>query len=182
VDYQLRPGDIYLTCFGGPIGWLITILQALVAFDPSRYSHAGVVLRGGWTLSAQWPYPTLVHIDDLLEQNRGKPVAFIEAPDWADRDAIVDAALSLVMRRYSLWSYLWIGLTRLRIRPRWLRELVASDRTLICSALADRAWMLAGVHAFNDGRLLGEVTPGDLAHVGTIHHYGTGPYRQEETS
>lgn len=176
MDYTPRPGDLYLTRFGGPIGWLITLLQALVAFDPSRYSHVGVVLRGGWTLSAQWPYPTMVHLDDLLTENQGKPVAFIEAPEWADRDAIVNAALSLSMRHYSLASYLWIGLTRLHIRPQWLRRLVASDRTLICSALADRAWMLAGVQAFNDGRLLGEVTPGDLAHVGTIHHHDTGPY------
>lgn len=177
--YEPKPGDLYLTRFGGPVGWLITLLQAVVAFDPSRYSHAGVVLANGWTISAQWPYPTMVPLAQLLEENKGKPVAFIEAPEWADRDAIVDAALQLLGRRYSLWSYLWLGLSRLHIRPRWLRAKVAGDRTLICSALADRAWMLAGVHCFDDGRPLGEVTPGDLAHVGTIHHYNTGPYREE---
>ena len=179
MNYQPKPGDIYLTRFGGPVGRLITVLQAVVAFDPSRYSHAGVVLKGGWTISAQWPRPTFVTLEQLLADNRGKPVAFIEAPAWADRDRIVASAISLSNRRYSLWSYLWIGLTRLHIRPAWLRSRVAGDRSLICSALADRAWMLSGVHLFNDGRLLGEVTPGDLAHVGTVHHYGTGPYREE---
>jgi len=174
VDYQPRPGDLYLTRFGGPMGTVITLLQAVVAGDPSRYSHAGVVLADGWTMSAQWPRPRLVRLDELTTR---RPLAFIEAPAWADRDAIVTAALSLADRHYSLLSYLWIGLSRLGIRPAWLRCAVASDRTLICSALADRAWALAGVSAFDDGRLLGEVTPGDLAHVGTIHHYGTGPYR-----
>jgi hypothetical protein len=178
VTYTPQPGDIYLTRFGGPVGWWITLLQAVVAGDPSRYSHAGVVLWGGWTMSAQWPYPTLVRLDELLEQNRGKPVAFLQAPEWADRERIVEAALSLRDRRYSLASYLWIGLSRLGIRPGWLRRRVSSDRAMICSALADRAWAMAGVHLFDDGRLLGEVTPGDLAHVGTIHHHNTGPYEE----
>ena len=179
IDYQPKPGDIYLTQFGGFIGWLITILQAVVAFDPSRYSHAGVVLYDGWTVSAQWPRPKLVHLNELYALNRGKPLAFIEVPEWGDRERIVDAAVSLRDRPYALAPYLWIGLARVGIRPGWLRRRVASDKRMICSSLADRAWALAGVHIFNDGRLLGEVTPGDLAHVGTTHHHDTGPYPEE---
>lgn len=180
MNYVPQPGDLYLSRFGGPIGAAITVLQAVVAQDPSRYSHAGVVLYDGWTLSAQWPYPKLVHLDEIYAQNEGKPLAFVEAPPWADRDAITEAALDLGDRHYALAPYLWIGLARLGIRPKWLRRRVASDRRMICSSLADRAWALAGVHAFDDGRLLGEVTPGDLAHIGTIHHHDTGPWPAEE--
>jgi hypothetical protein len=37
---------------------------------------------------------------------------------------------------------------------------------LICSQLVDRACELAGVHLFDDGRLSGQVTPGDLYTLG----------------
>lgn len=174
--YVPQPGDIFLTRFGGPLGWFITAMQGLVAGDWSRYSHAGVFIGNGKIVHAQGRGAVIEDATKILNQ---RPLAILPVPYWADRRLVVHAALSLVGRPYGWFSYLWIGLSRLGIRPGWLRRFLASDRTLICSALADRAWLLAGIHAFNDGRILGEVTPGDLAHVGWVHHIGTGPYRED---
>jgi hypothetical protein len=46
--------------------------------------------------------------------------------------------------------------------PAWVDKRIERDDRLICSQLVDRAYMLSGVHLFNDGRLSMDVTPGDL--------------------
>jgi hypothetical protein len=43
-----------------------------------------------------------------------------------------------------------------------VRDFVADEGHLICSQLVDEAYLRAGVHLFDDGRLPGDVTPGDL--------------------
>jgi uncharacterized protein YycO len=52
------------------------------------------------------------------------------------------------------------GITNKQINQRIERM----DR-LICSQLVDKAYMLAGVHLFDDGRLTQAVTPGDLLNL-----------------
>jgi len=44
----------------------------------------------------------------------------------------------------------------------WIDRRIENTNYLICSQLVDKAYELAGVHLFNDGRLPGQVTPGDL--------------------
>jgi len=60
--------------------------------------------------------------------------------------------------------------------PGWLLDYVAGTGHIICSQLVDQCYLDAGVHLFDDGRFVGDVTPGDLAHVGTIENIGTGPF------
>jgi hypothetical protein len=177
-DYKPRPGDIILVPFAGPIGWLITLLQAVVAGDPSRYSHAAVVIDSEWAVQATFPRAEIAPLSELLAR---RPCAVLVVPPDADylRPRIVEAALGMVGVRYQFAAYLYIGLAKLRIRPRWLLRLLASRAALICSALADRAWADAGLHCFTDGRPFGAVTPGDLAHVGWTRHMSPGPWLED---
>jgi hypothetical protein len=82
-----------------------------------------------------------------------------------------------VCRHYQVLAYLWIGLSRLHIRPAWLLHALETETSLICSAWADRAWALGGIHLFNDHRPFGAVSPGEIARVGWTYHYDTGPYK-----
>lgn len=179
MTYTPKPGDLYLTRFDGLMGAIVGTGQAVIAQDPSRYWHVGVFLDNGEVLSAQ---PHGARIDPAHTVLNDRPLAVLPVPEWAEdrRDLIVNLARKYEGHRYGFWSYAWIGLARIGIRPGWLRHLVASEDWLICSALADRVWFYAGIHLFNDGRLIGEVTPGDIAHVGTVYHVGTGPYRTPE--
>lgn len=175
MTYTPKPGDIFLTQIGGATGAVIRVGQAIVAQDPSRYTHAGIILDNGEVLAAQ---PHGARVDPIESIIDDRPLAILPVPEWAEdrRGLIVNIARKYEGHRYGFWSYVWIGLARLGIRPGWMQRIVASETGLICSALADRAWFYAGIHLFDDGRLIGEVTPGDVAHVGTVHHIGTGPY------
>jgi uncharacterized protein YycO len=55
------------------------------------------------------------------------------------------------------------------IRFRWVDRRIERMDRLICSQLVDKAYDLAGVHLFADGRLPGQVTPGDLLAVIRAH-------------
>lgn len=194
LTYTPRPGDIFLTQIGGLLGLLIRIAQGIGAGDWSRYTHVGVILDDDEVLAAQ---PHGARVDPIESILFDRPLAILPLPGWVDdeqRALIVRIARDYEGHRYGFLSYLWIGLTRLPVvrwrlrtaqtagrRPRgvlgWLMRLVESESTgLICSALADRVWWHGGVHLFR-GHLFGEVSPGDIAHTGTVHHIGTGPYR-----
>lgn len=63
--------------------------------------------------------------------------------------------------------YNWPGLLALAmwqhgIRTLWARHKLADTTDEFCSQLVDDCWTLAGVHAFNDGRPSGDVSPEDL--------------------
>lgn len=46
--------------------------------------------------------------------------------------------------------------------PDWAAKIIENDKRLICSQLVDKSYRKAGVHLFDDGRMTGSVTPGDL--------------------
>lgn len=173
TQYEPQPGDAFLTQIGGALGLGIRAGQA-IAGDLSRYTHAGIVLPGGRVIAGQ---PGGARIDPIGSIIDDRPLAFLPLPEWADRQAVCETAEAMRDWPYGWLSYLWIGLARVGLKPRWLRAAVGdAGAGLICSAFVDEVWRRSGVHLFDDGRLVGEVTPGDLAHVGTVHHYGTGPY------
>lgn len=155
-----RPGDFGLTEIRGITGWLVGLGQFLNG-DASIFSHAFVVLDDGTVMEAQ---PGGARITPLETYSR-RPVAFSThlATTEAQRDEIVRQARLLEGTPYSFLDYLALALTRLRVRPRWLRRYVASTGHMICSQLVDEAYRRAGVHLFTDGRLSQDVTPGDLA-------------------
>lgn len=74
--------------------------------------------------------------------------------------------------------YGWLDIAALTLDAAGIRFAVVDHRIermdrLICSQLVDKAYRLAGVHLFKDGRLSGEVTPGDLLTVLHALHLGS---------
>lgn len=169
----MRPGDFYLTRFGGLTGLLLTIAQALTG-DLSRYLHAGIYLGDGRVIAAHRGGARIYSVEKVMDE---RPLAvsrnYLTLQQRAD---IVKAARDLAGRPYGYLDYLSLALVTLRIRPKWLLRYVEGTGHLICSQLVDVAYQRAGVHLFADGRPSGDVTPGDLAHVGILEHLYTGPY------
>jgi cell wall-associated NlpC family hydrolase len=173
-DYTPKPGDIFMTQITGPLGVAIRIAQGVVAGDRSRYTHAGVCLGDGFVIEAM---PGGARIAPLAATHTRRPLAYSAFElDEDTRERIVAAARGYEGVGYSLGTYLTLGLLGLGLRPRWLRKRVHGTGRMICSQLCDRAYRDAGVQLFDDGRDSGDVTPGDLAHIGRIRHVGTGPY------
>jgi hypothetical protein len=178
-DYQPRPGDLILVPFGGRARKAVRLAQALVAGDWSEFCHVEAVVSSTQTVGAHHPRAC---VSDLAEILARQPIAILPVPDGADGEAIAQAALDLVGVRYQWLAWAWIGLAKLHIRPRWMRRALERPDRLICSALADLARERGGVRMFNDGRLHGAVTPGDLHYVGIVHNLHTGPYVTEGAS
>lgn len=170
--HPLLPGDYVLVQITGFGGLLIRAAQAL-AGDPSIYTHVGIVLDDQTVIGAQ---PGGARIDPIGTVLNARPLAVsYNALSREERARIVTYARSLEGRPYSFLDYLSLALARFRVRPKWLLRYIEDSGHMICSQLVDHVYEVAGVDLFDDGRPHGDVTPGDLAHVGTIHHVGGGP-------
>lgn len=171
--YSPQPGDYFLTAITGFAGGLIRTAQALTG-DPSRYTHAGVVLDDGTVLETMPSGAKITPLSDILERD----VLAFSMFDLTDeqRSAIVGEARKLVGVGYSFVDYLFIGLINLGIRTPQVLNRVSGENHLICSQLVDKAFNNANIYLFDDGRDEGDVTPGDLSHVGVIFHSNTGPW------
>ena len=82
-----------------------------------------------------------------------------------ERIAICNQAIQLVSEPYGWLDIFSIGLLQYGIKPKFIRDRVEHSKNLICSQLVDFAYLLGGVHLYNDGRLPMDVTPGDLARL-----------------
>ncbi|MFI9123852.1 hypothetical protein ACIGW0_31425 [Streptomyces bikiniensis] len=156
------PGDFALTKIGGITGKLVAAGQALVG-DASPVQHAFVYVGYGEIVHAMPGGAEMISIEDASEPvvwSTGK----IPLSD-EQRRTIKREAFNLVGTPYSFLDYASIGLAHFRIRPRWVRDYVADTGHLICSQLVDEVYLRAGIHLFSDGRLPGDVTPGDLWHL-----------------
>lgn len=151
-------GDIGLARIGGILGFFVMLGQAL-AGDASRWTHTFIVLDDENVIAGQ---PGGARIDPLsLYKNKSIYVQMNLTDE--KRQEIVEIARSYEGTPYGWLNYLAIGLARFNIKPKWLRRFIASNKTMMCSQLSDVVYCQAGIHIFNDGRLSGEVTPGDLA-------------------
>ena len=169
-----RPGSFFLAAAEGWAGYGIALGEAL-AGSPSRYTHAGIILDADGTVLEAEPHGarlgnvraykhTLISdgpVQSYLAQN-----GYVDAhPDHGSkiRTAVVAEARKLVGVPYSALDYLALAALHLHLPSAWIRQRVESSGHLICSALVDRAYMNAGIHLFDDGRLPGDVMPSDLA-------------------
>lgn len=142
----------------GRVGALIRVGQWLDGDGFADYEHAFVVADDGARVIEGRPsgagYGALA----------AYPLAAFYSCPEDHREAVAWAAASLVGRRYSWADYFALAAVRFRLdvvaRP--LRAYVQGSGRLICSQLVDYAYQLAGVQLFDDGRLPGDVTPGDL--------------------
>ncbi|MGW0468307.1 hypothetical protein ACWDX6_24030 [Streptomyces sp. NPDC003027] len=153
------PGDFALTKIGGITGEFVAAGQALVG-DAAPVQHAFVYVGGGYIVQAMPGGAEMIPLEDASD-----PVAWStgKIPLTIDeRQSVMEAATDLVGTPYSFLDYASIALAHYRIRPRWVRDFVADTGHMICSQLVDEVYLRAGVHLFDDGRLPGDVTPGDL--------------------
>lgn len=91
-------------------------------------------------------------------------------PTDEQRILIAQAATGMVGTPYGWLDLVAIALAQRRLGrvvdgDEWWVRRIASSRTLICSQLVDRAYLEAGVHLFDDGRIPGLVSPGDLSRL-----------------
>ncbi|MFE0326307.1 hypothetical protein ACFW08_05760 [Streptomyces sp. NPDC058960] len=152
-------GDFALTKIRGLAGAFVNAGQHLVG-DGSPVQHAFVYVGDGQVVQAMPGGAELIPLEEASE-----PVLWSSGRiplTAADRVRICGAARGLVGTPYSFLDYASIALAYYRIRPAWVRDFVADSGHLICSQLVDEAYLRAGVHLFDDGRIPGDVTPGDL--------------------
>ncbi|MFI7096404.1 hypothetical protein [Streptomyces lydicus] len=153
------PGDFALTKIRGITGRAISAGQYLIG-DGAPVQHALIYIGHGWIVQAMPGGAECIPLEDaspVVAWSTGKvPLTA------AQRVAIAHAACRLVGTPYSFLDFASLALERFHVRPRWVRDYVASTGHLICSQLVDVAYRRAGVELFDDGRIPGDVTPGDL--------------------
>ena len=153
-----QPGDIGVTRIGGDLGRLIRLGQWLAGSGFANFEHAFVCIGDGQIVEAE---PGGARIADLAEYD-SRTTVWLRCPDQ-HREAVAQAARSLVGTPYSFADYAAFALHRFHIPAPGLRRYIQSSKHLICSALADRAAELGGWILFSDGRWDGYVDPADLA-------------------
>lgn len=158
-------GMAFVLRSGGTLGWLIRLLTR------SRVNHAGICLGTRMTVEAQ-----AAGAVSKTEQPSGTKVIYgtvlyhrIEAVAPGRSKQVAEAASHLLGAKYNYLDLLALAYASLKKdpteppdKPNWWQRIVMDDHRLICSQLVDLAYNRAGVHLFTDGRLPGQVTPGDL--------------------
>lgn len=176
------PGAIGVVPVDG-LGGLGIQLGELINDRRDGAQHAFVLLDDGTVLEAE---PEGARVSPL--EHCAKPVAWIDPPLSDDtRARIVRRARSKKGSGYNWWSYVWIGLSRFGMRPKWLRKRVADPDNNMCSQLCDLIWQEVAaelpadsadkrlLRLFDDGRLPGNVTPGDLAWIAATKPWESQP-------
>lgn len=150
-------GDFGVVPVPGGAGKLIRIGQWLNGDGYADYEHAFVVVDGGRVIEGR---PSGAGYNQVAAY---PGAAYYRCPE-NHREDVANAAAGLIGRGYSWVDYLALAAVRFRldtIAPP-LRDYVTDSGRLICSQLVDYAYQLAGVQLYDDGRLPGDVTPGDL--------------------
>jgi uncharacterized protein YycO len=153
------PGDFALTKISGITGKAIAAGQALIG-DAAPVQHAMVYVGLGMVVQAMPSGAERIPLEEaspVVQWSTGRIWLSTE-----QRLQILNEANDLVGTPYSFMDYASIGLAHFRVRPAWVTDFIASTGHLICSQLVDEVYLRAGVHLFDDGRLPGDVTPGDL--------------------
>lgn len=152
----IHPGSYGVVRTGGFMGKVIRLATR------SQVNHAFVVIDDTHIVEAR---PTGAKVKPLSEYD-GLLVVYndTEPIPGVVRHDIVAQALTYATRGvgYGFLDIFALALTTFGVRWRWLASRVERDDRLICSQLVDRCYLMAGVHLFDDGRLSGQVTPGDL--------------------
>ncbi len=172
VANEPQPGDFFLAPMGGRAGGLIALAQFLNGDGFKLYQHAGIYLG----------YNETTRLNETMEAMPGGAIVgnleyYTKAGAsivWSSglveltpsqRLDIMHYARSYQGIPYSFVDYLSILLARFKMRPMWLQQYIGTAKHMICSQLVDRAYLRAGVHLFDDGRISGDVTPADLGNL-----------------
>lgn len=151
-------GDFGVTATGG------TAAKLIRWGTQSSVNHAFVVIGGGYIIEADPGGAKVNHLSNY-------PHAIFSTGSISLTDvqrlAIVDAAHDLLGTPYGWPDIVCIALAQRRLgglmtSSNPIAKRISREDRLICSQLVDKAYELAGVHLFTDGRLPGLVSPGDL--------------------
>lgn len=157
--YTPEPGEFFVERTSGWAGRLIRI------GTDSEVNHAGTYLGNGRTLEAQPGGARICSMSD----------ARMDAVLWSgmnpllrlslvEGQAVVERARLHIGDRYS-WvdvaSIGWAKVTGGHV-PSFIRDRLADPHMNMCSQLVDVIRTEVGLHLFRDGRLSGDVSPGDL--------------------
>ena len=147
-------------------GWAADAIQWIT---DSRWNHAVLYVGDGQIVQASPSGAALAPWDSY-----GVNVVWSERHIQGHGQAIATYGRTLVGRPYGFPDIVAIGLAQERLgsrvdvrkalkdQPWWVRRIERTDR-LICSQLVDLAYEMGGVKLFDDGRIPGLVSPGDLA-------------------
>jgi hypothetical protein len=148
------PGDVALSYSHSFVGWAIRLGTR------SRYNHVRwVVDEAGGTLEAMSKGAVWGHV------RKGDLV--IRPPMTDDqREQVPTIARELHGTPYGFWGVVALGLAQFGIVFAWVRARIQRRDELFCSQLADYGWYLTGFHAYTDGRIPMDVSPGDIGDLG----------------
>lgn len=166
---SIPPGTIGLCRIGGALGWAIQRGQS-IAGDPSFFTHAFVVMDETRVIQAMPTGAEFAPLKPYLEDRRS---VFLRGWYGLDVDQVITLqreATRMIGTPYGFLDYVALAMPP-RFRPARLRRFVESNRTMICSQLADELLRRCGVQLFQDGRHPADVTPGDL-HIEWSLHVG----------
>jgi uncharacterized protein YycO len=149
-------GDFGVVAIPGRAGRLIRLGQWLNGDGYADYEHAFVVVDETQVIEAR---PS-----GAGYAAAGRPGAVYYSCPYDHRQAVADAARSLIGRPYSWLDYFALAARRFQLpmSSAFLRQRIRASGELICSQLVDLAYQMGGVQLFDDGRDPGDVTPGDL--------------------
>lgn len=167
---DLMPGDVGFYTIAGAVGRWVSLGQALLG-DECIFSHAFIVvqMRPGGTLQCVEAMPGGARLAPVSGR-MGLGYGYVRLPLAIEqRDQISREAISLTSYRqgrgigYSFADYLALALWEWDVPgSKLVRRYVERSSRMICSQLVDYVLCRAGFHAFNDGRLPQDVTPGQL--------------------
>jgi hypothetical protein len=149
----MLPGDIAL-CH--PDGW---VGHDICFATRSRYCHVRLITDAdGSTVEANPPGAFRGRVQ------RGDVVVSVPLTD-AQRAKVPALAGDLVGTPYGWLDVAALGLAQFGLQLPVLERRLARPDRLFCSQLVDVVWQSVEFHAFDDGRLPQNVTPGDLAEL-----------------
>lgn len=142
-------------------GWQAGVIRFITR---SKVNHAMILVSPGRVIEAQ---PAGAHETDLSEYNDMYQWWSTYDLTIIQRNAIVASA-----RRHLGAPYSWVDgacvaiahIFKLKL-PYWIRWRLARPDRLMCSQFVDLCYYEADVHLFNDHRLFGDVSPGDLMDI-----------------
>ncbi|MGZ4556081.1 MAG: hypothetical protein ACXVXZ_10125 [Mycobacteriaceae bacterium] len=140
-------------------GWKAWVIRAVTR---SAVNHAFVYVGNGQIVEANPSGAAVGNVDEYPHAIWSHMTLTTQ-----QRHAIANAADTLVGTPYSWVDDACIGLADLFgwHVPEPVRARLSRRSRLMCSQLVDVAYSKAGVHLFPDGRIPGDVSPGDLLHL-----------------
>jgi hypothetical protein len=164
----MLPGDVALVRPGGWVGAGIDVVTT------SRYCHIRlIVAEDGSTVEANPP-------GAMRGRIQGGDVIVTAPLTDAQRAQVATTAAALIGIPYGWLDVAALGLAQFGIHPPGLSKRLGRPDRLFCSQLVDLVWRSVGFHAFTDGRLPQNVSPGDIADLALVNGWDATTHQENQ--